>query len=569
MQKDKLIVGIHHSGPIATAALIKNGELIAAAPEERFTRNKHDRSFPHKAIRFCLETTNASLEEVDHFAIGWNAGENVALKYRGGFSDWMRYPGEWLSSVPNHLLSRMNRTVVGTESLFVSEDNKTTSINYVDHHQSHARLAYEYSGCDNCAILIADGWSEQKVTTWYTAKNGKLQLQKSKVFPQSLGGYYASMTDYLGYQPFNDEWRVMGMAAYGNPQQCPQISQLIEKLKNGDYELSLKYFDFYNFDRPRLFAPALEELMGPARKSSEPLAQRHFDIAAAAQRLFEEVMTHILTDFQRQTGCENVALGGGVALNCLYNGKVTQQTPFKKCFVSFAPDDSGNSIGAAMELCIQKNLALKKPKQTSALGKSFSDDEIGEALEKYKIAYGRSKNVAADTAKLLASENIVGWLQGRSEFGQRALGHRSILALPKSVKMKDKVNHSIKYRESYRPFAPMVMYDRLHDFFITTDNSPVHFMEKAYVFKESATSLVPAVVHADGTGRLQTVDPASEPLVADLLKHVEGISDCPMLLNTSFNLNGEPVVNSPEDALRTFITSGLDALVMGSFIIKK
>jgi carbamoyltransferase len=563
------ILGIHHSGPIASCALIQDGKLVAAIPEERFSRIKQDKSFPHQAINYCLKAGNINLSDLDAVSIAWNPGENVSLKYREGFSEWMRYPGEWLAAVPNHLLPLLNWKINESTSEFINAEGRNFSIQFVDHHACHAHFAYDLSGFAECAIFIADGWSEQKVTTWIYANGHNFETIKTIDFPNSIGCFYAAMTDYLGYRPFSDEWKIMGMAAYGNAANVPQMDRLISLQEKGEYELALPYFDFYNFDRANFYGTKMETLLGPARSPEEPLNQRHFDIAAAAQMLFEKVMTHALQYLYKETGSPNLALTGGVAMNCLYNGKVVDETSFSECSVTFAPDDSGNSIGAALAAMAKNNQKIRVQHQSPALGPDFSDDEIAEILEKYKLRHRVLLDIPKETAELIAEEKVVGWFQGRSEFGQRALGHRSIFASPQKAAMKDRINSAIKYRESYRPFAPMLQLEKVRTLFNTEDVGPVRYMEKAFLFKKEFLDKFPAVVHHDQTGRLQSVAKDEEPLLHHLLQCFEDLSGCPIILNTSFNLNGEPIVNSPEDCLRTFITSGMDAVVMGKYLLEK
>lgn len=269
--KNFYILGIHHSGPISSAAILRDGKLIAGSPEERFSRIKQDSSFPHRAIKFCLDFCKISLDDIDVFAIGWNPGENVSLKYRAGFSAQMRYPGEWLSSVPNQLLPLFKNKIIGTTSHFETDNKKEVKVIFVDHHTCHGQLGYEVSGFKECALAVIDGWSEQKTTSLYYAKPGKLEMIKSEIFPNSLGCFYAALTDFLGYKVFSDEWKVMGMAAYGNPKKFAQINKLINISDNGDYELDFSFFHFYNFDRPKFYSPKMEKLLGPARKPNEKL----------------------------------------------------------------------------------------------------------------------------------------------------------------------------------------------------------------------------------------------------------------------------------------------------------
>ena len=565
----KTVLGIHHSGPIATAALVKDGRVVAASPQERFSRIKHDHSFPHLAAEFCLERAGLGYPDLDAVAIGWNPGENAALKYRAGHSDWMRYPGEWLASVPNHLLPRLARPVRGSVSHFDCGPDGPFNVHFVDHHLCHARLSYETSGFERCAILVADGWSEQKVTSAYVASPQGIELLWSVEFPNSLGCLYAALTDFLGFRAFRDEWKLMGLAAYGDAAKFPQMDKLLRLEPQGKYELDLSYFDFYNFDRGSYFSPKMSELLGPARQGPAPLEQRHCDLAAAGQLLFEKAMIHCLEHLRRVSDCDQVCISGGTAMNSLFNGKVVDMTSFERCHVSFAPDDSGNSLGAALEVSVELGQAVQARGLGAALGASFEADQVAAALERYKIPHRRVEDRAGEAARLLAQDKIVGWFQGRAEFGQRALGHRSILAAPLKAETKDLINASVKYREKFRPFAPMLLWEDVGRFFETTDPDPVAHMEKVFCFQPQMAAQVPAVVHQDGTGRLQSVDRQAEPLLAQLLESFGRLTGVPVLLNTSFNLKGEPIVNSPEDALATFFRSGLDALLIEDCLIEK
>jgi len=563
------IAGIHQSGPIATAALLRDGRLVAAAPEERFSRQKLDRSFPRRALRFCLGHAQIAMADVDAFAIGWNPGENVSMRYRSGHSEWMRYPGEWLGSVPNHLLSASGDRVRHTVQEFEAVGGNSHRIEFVDHHTCHARLALASAGWDECAVLVTDGWSEQKVTSAYLARGGELELIRAVEFPHSIGCFFSAMTEFLGYASFSDEWKVMGMAAYGDAGRFPQVADLVRLEPEGHYELDLSFFDYYFFEREGFFSPKLESLLGPARGREEELEQRHFDLAAAVQAAFERVMSHVITWLHGELGVDRLAYGGGAAMNCLYNGRIAELTPFREVAVSFAPDDSGNSIGAALELAHRAGCSSMGPYKSSSLGVEFDDDHIGELLEAYKLPHRRLDDVVGEAVRRLADGQIVGWFQGRAEFGQRALGQRSILASPSLPDMKDRINAAVKYRESYRPFAPAIALEDFSAVFETGQVEHVRFMEKALPIRKAWRDRIPAVVHADGTGRVQTVDAADAPLFHALIRAHAEKTGVPCLLNTSFNLNGEPVVNSPEDALRTFVTCGMDALILGSFLVEK
>ncbi len=570
----KSILGIHQSGHITSAALVSEGSIIAGQAEERFTRLKTDKSFPTHAIDFCLDYANQDWNSISHVAVGWNPGENVAIKYRGGFSDWMRYPGEWLSSVPNHILTHakwLPSTTITKFDLSGTGHNESNSpeIHFVDHHTAHARFASASASFSESAIVVVDGWGEQKTTSIFDHQNGALRLVEAEVFPNSIGAFYAAVTEFLGYRAFLDEWRVMGMAAYGNKQSFPEMDGLINLIENGSYEVDLKYFDFYNFDRSTHVSQHFNKLFGPSRKGNEPLHQHHFDFAAAAQRVFEKTMSHVLIRAYKLTQRDNVCLAGGTALNCLFNASITANTPFQECHISFAPDDSGNSIGAALELTYRKDGTIGHNVSTSALGPEFSDEEIGTTLESYKVRARQPESLLSEVADFLAEGKVVGWFQGRSEFGPRALGQRSILANPNTPGIKDKINRSVKHRESYRPFAPCIPLENERDYFTNMPDGGVPFMEKALTYRENVKKQISGCVHADGTGRVQTVTEEGQSSLFNLLKEFENRTGSPVLINTSFNLNNEPMVLTPVDAIRTFYSSGLDAMAIQGFLLEK
>lgn len=547
---------------------MRDGRLIAAAPEERFSRIKYDRSFPQQALNYCLAEAGIGLDRVSCFSIAWNPGENVALKYRPGFSDWMRYPGEWLTSVPNHLLPGL-LTPQLTEQKFIDGSGRQVIIEYVDHHLAHARLAFHASGFENAAVVVVDGWGEQKTTSIFHGKGKELTLLESEAFPNSIGCVYAAITQFLGFRPFSDEWKVMGMAAYGNPANIPQIAEILQLDEDGRYEVNLKFFDFYNFDRAEMYGRRLVDLLGKPRSPDEPILPRHFDLAAATQQLLETALSKLLTRAHRLTDSTRLCFAGGVAMNCLFNGTITSRTPFSRCFMGFAPDDSGNSIGAAIDASIRRNADIESASLDSAVGPAFDHSQIGDTIEKYKLKHRRSNDIASDVTSLIAEGLVVGWFQGRAEFGQRALGHRSILASPLITDIKTRLNSSVKYREGFRPFAPMLPYGAVSRYFDVQDTDPVLFMEKAFRFRPEIAKSIPGVVHADGTGRLQTVQEERDPLLYELLTKFNAKTQASILINTSFNINGEPLVNSPEDALRTYTTSGLDALAIGNILLTK
>ncbi len=565
----KYILGIHQSGPISSAALLRGGELIAASPEERFTRRKQDSDFPLKAVEYCLRHAGIGFGDLDGVAIGWNPGVNAGLKYRRAYSDRARYPGDWLAAVPNALLPLVNDAASSTQQVFSGESGAALKISYFNHHDCHAYFSYKLSGYERCAILVVDGYGEQAATTLYTAENDRLTLLKTYDFPNSLGCFYSAITHYLGYRPFSDEWRVMGMSAYGNADAVRELDDLVALTDDHSYELDLRYFDFYNFDRPHFYSRRLVELLGEPRCHNDPLVARHYDIAAAAQRIFERTMTHLLVGLREKTGMENLCISGGSAMNCLYNGKLSELTGFRHVCAGFAPDDSGNSIGAALLASRSIGVSPRLQQQLPYLGPQYSDAYIEQKLKRFKLNYRRADDYHVEVARLLADGKIVGWFHGRAEFGQRALGNRSILASPLVPDMKEQINQAIKFREAYRPFAPVMPLDDLCEYMDVSEPLEIAYMEKAIRWRPGMTERLPAVVHNDGTGRVQTVTERTNSNLLRLIEEFKRLTGVPILINTSFNVNDEPIVSSPEDAIRTFVSSGLDALSLGSFLIEK
>ena len=363
----------------------------------------------------------------------------------------------------------------------------------------------------------------------------------------------------------------MGAAAYGDPGRYHHaFRQLLRWDDGSEYEVDLSYFNYFDFDVSPMWRSKLTALLGPPRSVEEPMEQRHYDIAAALQQLTEDYLMDALVWLWKKTGESSVCVGGGVLMNCVFNGKAAQHSPFERVFVPFAPDDNGNSIGAALWVAWRDGELRPGGVSVSPyLGRSFSDDSIRDALDRYKLAYARPRDIAEGVAELIAAGRIVGWFQGRAEFGERALGGRSILADSRQEAMKDRINRAVKFRESFRPFAPSILADRQVEYFDISDPLATPYMEMALPVRREMRSRIPAVVHEDGTARVQTVEKRDSMLFHSLLSAFERRTGVPVLLNTSFNLNGEPIVDSPEDAIRAFYSSGLDALAIGSFLLLK
>ncbi|MEO5374330.1 MAG: carbamoyltransferase [Alphaproteobacteria bacterium] len=569
-----IIVGIHNTGTTSSAAIVVDGSLEFGCAEERLDRRKYSKYFPERAIDACLDWTGATLADVDAFAIGWNPGINIAGRYRAGFSEWPAYPGARLYTSANRLLPRLESgELTATDQIFAAEPGQgaDTRFVHVTHHLAHCANAFYLSGFDDAALFSCDGYGERTTTVWGRGQGGDITTLRQSAFPHSIGSFYAAVTQFLGFRPDLDEWKVMGAAAYGDPARYQAaLSGLLNYDEDGRFELDLRYFAHFDFDSRSLFAPRITELLGPPRPASAPMEPRHFDIAAALQAVVETYLFTAVRWLARATGCRRACLSGGVMMNSLFNGRLAQTDIFDDVFIPFAPDDSGNSIGAALWLAHREEPPGRCRVQRSPyLGRDYADDAIRAVLDRFKLRYRVLGDVPGEVADLLAAGKVVAWFQGRMEFGQRALGARSILADPRDPHMKDRINAAVKFREGFRPFAPAVPAESLGEWFAVDRPLAVPYMEKVLPIRADRRHLIPAVVHADGTGRLQTVERSMNPLFHDLLTAFGQRTGVPILLNTSFNVAEEPIVESPADAIRTFYASGIDALVCGRYSLIK
>lgn len=568
-----ITLGIHNSGITSSAAILDGNKLIVASSEERFSRKKYQRGFPHSAAEFCLKERGIDWNDLDCIAVGWNPALNLAARYQGRFSERAKFPGDWFYSVANQVLSKMEVSNLGTTIQEFRVNNRKLRIHFVNHHDAHAAKAFLMSPFDSAAIFTADHYGEIATTTWKSATLNGMDTVKEIYFPQSIGALYSAFTEYLGYRPQKDEWKIMGLSAYGKSTvYLEKFKKVVDRMPDGEFKMDLSYFNHYSFETGGLYSKRLVELFGPPRKRNDEITERHSDIAAGLQHITEEIVFHCLDFLFERTKNKNLCLSGGCMMNSVLNGKILSRLPFRNLYIPFSPDDTGNSIGAALFV----NWFSSKEKYTfdclegSFLGPSWSDEQVEEALKKYKVTYKKLDKPTAKAAELISEGKIIGWFQGRMEFGARALGNRSILADPRRKDMKDRINSAVKYRESFRPFAPSILIERVKEYFILPDKElEVPFMEQAYKVKRYKRTIIPAVVHNDGTGRLQTVKREANLLFYALIMEFDKITGVPVVLNTSFNLKGEPIVCSPEDALRTFATSGMDALIINSFLMKK
>ncbi len=562
------ILSIYPWTHISSSALMIDGKLICASPEERFNRKKWSVDFPILSANWCLKQSKLDWKDLDIIVIPWNPSYNI----NSASSRWdnnIRWRGELLSNIPTNIMKALKNKPA--ESMEISFGN--TKILYLNHHECHAASAFFTSGFGKSDILTIDGHGETETCVSGYFSNEKFKKTNSILYPHSVGLLYGTFTEFLGFKPDSDEWKTMALASFAIKKNSfdKKIKKLYKLTKSG-FELDLSFFDYYQFDKkPHFFNKKFCELFGSIREKNSKINSRHHQIAGALQRAFERIVYHLLS-ITKKNGCgsENIILAGGAAMNCVFNGLLNKKSIYKNNYIPPWPDDSGVSIGATyLANFIKKKKNKSKAPANVYLGPSFSNKEIIETIKKYNLKYSKPKNVCSYTAEKLNRGYLIGWFQGNMEFSHRALGNRSIIADPRKKVFKEKVNSAIKYRESFRPFAPAVLENHAHKIFDLRKSEKVYFMEKAIKVKKNWKEKIPAVVHVDNTARVQTVSKKLNQKFYKLIEEFNKITSVPVILNTSFNLNGEPVVLSPSDAIRTFYTCGLDYLVLGDYVIKK
>ena len=567
------ILGLNAFHGDASAALLSDGQLIAAIEEERLNRIKHWAGFPNLAASACLNGTDRN--EIAHLAISRNPFAHIGRKV---FYAAAR-PASWrrsMSRVSNIVqITRLNSERPGT----VLSELKRARIHKVEHHRAHLASAFFASPFEEAAVVSVDGFGDYSSVQWGVGRGNRIDRLGSVLFPHSLGILYTAFTQFLGFPKYGDEYKMMGLAAYGAPRFAPQIRRIV-KTESGSCRLDLDYFTHHSQgvkmtwdggapESGSVFSRKMIEVFGSSREPGAEITERHADLAASVQTVLEENYFALLNHVYQRTGQKALCLAGGVALNCAANGKIFDQTPFRDIYIQPASNDAGTSIGAALSVWHER---LHQPRsfvmRHAYYGPESSDREIHAELEAAGVAYRHvsEAELVAETAAEIAAGKVVGWFQGRMEFGPRALGNRSILADPRRADMKDLLNSRIKHREHFRPFCPSVLSEAVSDFFETAYPSP--FMVMAYRIKSRRLQDIPAVAHADGTGRLQTVDRESNPLYWKLIRRFGEITGVPILLNTSFNEN-EPIVRTPAQALDCFLRTRMDVLAMGRYIILK
>jgi len=563
------ILGLNVSGLHGSACLIVDGEIKYAITEERLSRIKNDKSFPLKSIEYCCKAAKVEKSEITDVFVGWNPKFNLT-KSDNSLDDAMQNRGKMAYLALNEL-----STIFKGEDIEIKEQirsfDASWDIHFVNHHAAHIAGSFFQSGFVEADFIVADGFGE--VTTGMMGEINPHNIKVMSEFrtPHSLGGFYSTFTDFLGFKPNSDEWKVMALASLGDSDVYYEDVKSLISVTDLAFELDLSYFEHFLFFTPHYYSKKFIELFGDPVIDNN-LSQKYYDLVASLQRVGEEVVIELLNNLHKKNSTDNLVVSGGFFMNSVLNGKILDNTNYKNIYIGGFPDDSGISIGSALygNYYINKEpFVIDKVSKANYFGKIYDDSDILDTLTKRKIKFEKIENIEKVTAKLIRDFNIVAWFQGGSEFGQRALGNRSILADPTNVKVKDLVNSSIKYREGFRPFAPSVLSSEQSIYFTISNKQTSYFMEKVFKFKPEYEDIFPGVYHYDGTGRLQTVDKEVNNKYWILINEFKKLSGYGVLLNTSFNINGMPLVETPGDAIDCFYQSGIDALVLNNYLIKK
>jgi carbamoyltransferase len=603
-----VVLGINAYHGDASAAIVVDGQLVAAVEEERFNRIKHAAGFPANAIGACLKIAGLQAKDIEHVALARDPRARIFKK------------ALYALKIPRMALSRIDAQAkfLGikeelAQALDVKSEDIRAQIHRVEHHKAHLASSFFVSPFEDAALLSIDGLGDFASTMWGVGRGSKMRIDGAIAFPHSLGIYYTAITQYLGFWKYGDEYKVMGLASYGQPEYRDRFNEIVNINGNIGFSLGLEHFVHHKTGPEmtwkdgepiigKLYGDFLTKRLGPERQVGAPVDKRHQNIAASLQARLEHAVHIMLRRLFQRYGIKKLCLAGGVAYNCVANGKIFANTPFEEVYIQSAAGDAGLAIGAAYYVWHQ---VLGQPRsfemKHAAWGPEFSDSQIrqalgvrGEAISDFEFRNADLKSSTAEaghtlsamshqrdglriaelseeqlvkaTAQRIAQGKVVGWFQGRMEFGPRALGNRSIVVDPRRAEMKDVLNSRIKHRESFRPFAPSILVERVGDYFEETHPSP--FMLMAYKVKRDKRAVIPAPTHVDGTGRLQTVSREENPLYWKLIKEFEKLTGVPVVVNTSFNDN-EPVVCKPAEAINCFLRTKMDVLAIGSFLVEK
>lgn len=577
------ILGINAYHGDASAALVIDGHLVAAAEEERFRRIKHWAGFPEQAIQYCLDEAKLSIDQIDAVAINQNPKAHALQKIC-----YLVSQRPSLSMIADRYKNKVQRQdIVGSLKDIFKQENISAKLFSVEHHLAHLASAHLVSPFEESVVVSVDGFGDFSSTCWGLGVGKEIKVAGRVYFPHSLGIFYQALTQYLGFMNYGDEYKVMGLAPYGKPIYHELLRKVVLLQRDGTFRLNLKYFLHHkgevkytwDYGEPRvgkLFSTALEDLLGPAHNNGEVLNQRHWDIARSVQAMYEEAFFHLLNTLHQKYQISNLTLAGGCAMNSVANGRIYENTPFKKLYIQSAAGDAGGAIGAAFTVASKSEGHKRFWMNHANWGPHFSDQQIELVLKAHQKLIDATQcrvefislesDLVRRTAQSISDGKVIGWFQGRMEWGPRALGNRSILADPRRSDMKDILNLKIKRRESFRPFAPSILRERVKEWFEVDDDVP--FMMQVYPIRPECRSSIPAVTHVDGSGRLQTVGKEANLRYWNLINAFYEITGVPLLLNTSFNEN-EPVVCRPEEALNCFLRTKMDVLVLGNYFIHR
>jgi carbamoyltransferase len=577
-----IVIGLNAYHADSAACIVVDGKLVAAAEEERFRRIKHWAGFPSYAIAYCLREAGVSIADVGHVALNTDPKANLARKVAFALR---RRPE--LGLVMQRLRTARNRLSIADEiaECFPGQTFRG-QVHAIEHHLAHLASCFFVSPFDEAVAVSVDGFGDFASAAWGVGRGQTLSVDARVHFPHSLGIFYQALTQHLGFHSYGDEYKVMGLAPYGEPRHLDAMRKIVELDADGAFRLDLRYFrhhrekiDYaWSGGEPKvglLYSPELDALLGPARAASEPLTQHHKDIARSVQAMYEQAFFHLLNRLHERYRAPSVTVAGGCGMNSVANGKIRQRSPFQNVYVQAAAGDAGGAIGAALVVARDVEGTLPRGQMPHAYwGPAFSDAEIGRLLDARAADVARAGctvqridddvELCRRVVQHIADGNVIGWFQDRMEWGPRALGNRSILGDPRRADMKDILNLKIKRRESFRPFAPSVLREAVNDWFEQDDDVP--FMMQVFQIRLERRAQIPAVTHVDGSGRLQTVSAATNPRYHQLISAFAALSGVPMLLNTSFNEN-EPVVCRPEEALDCFLRTNMDVLVMEHWML--
>lgn len=570
------ILGLNIFHGDSSACIFKDDKLLVAIEEERLRRIKHWAGFPSMAIAACLKQSQISIEDIDHITISKDPSVNIINKIKHTILKTRNFKAIFDRLTQANKISSVKSLLA--KELGIAENKIKAKIHNIEHHRSHMASAFFASAFDEAAILSIDGFGDFSSTMIGIGKNNNIEVFDSVIYPHSIGAFYNAITQFLGFPSYGDEYKVMGLAPYGQPKYLHLMQDIIKLTDDGLFKLNEKYFKHpksgvtmtWEAGAPfieDMFSEYMIEKLGKNRLKNEELTQYHKDLASSAQKMTEIAIFHILNHLYQRTKIDKICIAGGVAQNSVANGKIYLETPFKQVYIPCAGTDAGTAIGSALYF-YNKILGKERiePILNANLGIRFSDDEILNAIKSKNLEYKKYSDEELNEyiADMLIENKVIGWFKDASEFGPRALGYRTILTNPGNKDAVELLNLKIKKREKFRPFAPSILEDFVDEFF--EQNEPVPFMEKVFVIKEAKRKLIPAVTHVDGTGRLQTVSEKVNPKYYQMIYRFYEKSGLPLILNTSFNEN-EPIVNSPQEAIDTYLRTNMDILVLENFVI--